>query len=227
MEQCTSGWVRSRSIGGASRLSSVWVARLGLVLVWDPRAQIEVWRLPLLCLHLPFEWQFRERWFFRRQLKQQPLFCKIFLRLFTSGTEIQFIEECDCWQNAQTGGIGALATKAEVGAWAWLWTRRGGCETELLALSRAISSCSKVSRRLSTSKSSAETLRLTIRRMSGGSLLRSKEESMAPYDSGSTPKAFKLQMLASDWLYSRLRSRRWLSEVTALILNKDSMFRDD
>ena len=49
------------------------------------------------------------------------------------------------------------------------------------------------------SKSSAETLRFTIRRMSGGSLLNSTEESMAPYDSGSTPNAFKLRMLASDW----------------------------
>ena len=48
------------------------------------------------------------------------------------------------------------------------------------------------------SKSSAETLRLTIRRRSGGNLFRSTDDNMDPYDADLTPKAFRLRMLASD-----------------------------
>ena len=62
------------------------------------------------------------------------------------------------------------------------------------ALSLATSSSSKVLSRLSMFKYVDVTLRLTMRRRSVGSLVSSTEESIAPYDSDSTPRDFKLLM---------------------------------
>ena len=47
-------------------------------------------------------------------------------------------------------------------------------------------------------RSSVDTLQLTIKRMSDGSLVSSTDESIAPYDLGSTLSAFRLLILASD-----------------------------
>ena len=153
------------------------------------------------------------------QAKHLPLFLKICFRELTPITVVKSWVACYCCKRGFPSH--ELLTEEQS---AVLYPDSFVLDCELWrGWSHATNSSSNSRRRFSiVSSASEDTFLLTMSLRSGGSLARSTDDNMDPYEAA-TPSDFKLRMC--DSVVSR-RSLRWLSEDTASAFNNVSMCLD-